>query len=109
MNVSKKVLIKIGVTVVNGKIVLTGGYNRDVITGFTIIWESDYEFNVKFDGDNPFIIDPRSNGKKVIMFVPENAQFYRLYKYTIAVFLKDLTITSDPIIVIVPPEERQAR
>jgi hypothetical protein len=109
MNTAKLAEIRIGVNVVKNQIVLSGDYELDVRPGSTIVWESDYDISVRIEGDHPFILDPRSTSKEVRWFIPGDAPFYVLHKYTIAVFRRGDTITSDPIIVIVPPEGRRAK
>jgi hypothetical protein len=110
MTISKRNAIQIGVTVVRDKIVLTGDFEQDIQPGATIVWRcADHAVAVKFAGGVPFIQVPGNDPHSASVFVPADAPIYSLFKYTIVVFLEAQTITSDPIIVIVPPEGRQAR
>jgi hypothetical protein len=99
----------IEISIVNGRINMGEKYAYAVHHGDTIIWTCDYPFAVQFNWNAPFepvkVQAPKAIGKKV----KAEAVPCEPYKYVIAVCYKGEVLTLDPIIIVIPPEERQSR
>jgi hypothetical protein len=103
---------EIPIKVANGEIDMGERYAYAVPLGDTVRWTCEYSFEVVFDSYAPFdarpapgLDTPRAN-KAIEKSARPEALLNYAYKYTVIVALsKDLLVSLDPVIIVVPPRK----